>query len=132
MALARKPARLGAALVERQFPQARLLFLAIVAPPAVTLVWLGVQLLRQDRGLLARLELEIRQTASQMIVRSLEQLLSDAGRRMAEDVNTVPLGKPDFSSCESVFSTVRPLMVKVNQDPSRPSAPPRLHAGTQA
>lgn len=55
-----------------------LLFLAVVALPAVTLVWLGVQLLQQDRALLAQRELENRQAAAQSIIRSLEQILRDA------------------------------------------------------
>lgn len=55
-----------------------LLFLVVVAPPAVTLVWLGVRLLQQDRSLLAQRELENRQAAAQTIVRSLEQLYRDA------------------------------------------------------
>src|SRR5258708_129306 len=58
------------------------LFLAVVAPPAGTLVWLGLQLLQQDRSLLAQRELESRQAAGQTIVRSLEQLLSDADRHV--------------------------------------------------
>jgi len=36
-----------------------LLFLAVVAPPAVTLVWLGLQLLEQDRSLWAQRDLEM-------------------------------------------------------------------------
>src|ERR1051326_8308166 len=60
------------------------LFLAVVAPPAVTLVWLGLQLLQQDRALLAQRELESRQAAGQSIVASLEQLISDARRRAAD------------------------------------------------
>ena len=60
------------------------LFVAVVVPPAVTLVWLGLQLFQQDRSLLAQRELESRQAAGQTIVRSLEQLLSDAGRRVVE------------------------------------------------
>ena len=55
-----------------------LLFLAVVAPPAATLVWLGLQLLQQDRSLLAQRELESRQAAGQTIVRSLEQSLREA------------------------------------------------------
>jgi hypothetical protein len=69
------------------------LFVAVVAPPAVTLVWLGLQLLQQDRSLLAQRELESRQLAGQTIVRSLEQSLSDAGRHVVEG----PL--PDGEGC---------------------------------
>ena len=57
-----------------------LLFLGVVAPPAVTLVWLGLQLLEQDRSLWAQRELESRQAAAQSVIRSLEQSLAEAGR----------------------------------------------------
>ena len=57
------------------------LFLAVVVPPAVALVWLGLQLLEQDRSLWAQRELERRQATSQTIVRSLEQSLAVAERR---------------------------------------------------
>ena len=56
------------------------LFLAVVAPPAVTLVWLGLQLLEQDRALWAQRELESRQATAQAVVRSLEQSLAEAER----------------------------------------------------
>ena len=56
------------------------LFLAVVAPPAVTLVWLGLQLLEQDRSLWAQRELERRQAAAQAVIRSLEQSLGEAAR----------------------------------------------------
>ena len=57
-----------------------LLFLAVVAPPAVTLVWLGLQLLEQDRSLWAQRELESRQATAQEVIRSLEQSLAEAER----------------------------------------------------
>src|SRR5690349_19578732 len=60
------------------------LFLAVVLPPAVTLVWLGLQLLQQDRALLAQRELDSRQAAGRSIVRSLERSLSEAGRHVAD------------------------------------------------
>src|SRR5215469_9800319 len=56
------------------------LFLAVVIPPAVTLVWLSMRLLEQDRSLLAQRELESRQAAAQTIVRSLDQSLNEAQR----------------------------------------------------
>ena len=56
------------------------LFLGVVAPPAVTLVWLGLQLLDQDRSLWAQRELESRQTAAESVIRSLEQALTEAER----------------------------------------------------
>jgi len=57
-----------------------LLFLAVLVPPAVTLVWLGVQLLEQDRNLWKQRDLERRQTSADAVVRSLEQMLSEAER----------------------------------------------------
>ena len=57
-----------------------LLFLAVLVPPAITLVWLGVQLLEQDRNLWKQRDLERRQTAADAIVRSLDQMLSEAER----------------------------------------------------
>ena len=57
-----------------------LLFLVVVAPPAITLVWLGLQLLDQDRSLWAQRELESLQVATQSISRSLEQSLAEAER----------------------------------------------------
>lgn len=55
-----------------------LLFLGVVAPPAVTLVWLGLQLLDQDRSLWAQRELERRQTAAESVIHSLEQSMAEA------------------------------------------------------
>jgi signal transduction histidine kinase len=57
-----------------------LLFLAVLVPPAVTLVWLGVQLLEQDRNLWKQRDLERRQTSADAVVRSLAQMLSEAER----------------------------------------------------
>lgn len=55
-----------------------LLFLGVVVPPAVTLVWLGLQLLEQDQSLWAQRELESRQALSESIIRSLERSVADA------------------------------------------------------
>lgn len=55
-----------------------LLFLAVLVPPAITLVWLGVQLLEQDRNLWKQRDLERRQTSADSVVRSLDQMLSEA------------------------------------------------------
>ena len=57
-----------------------LLFLVVLVPPAVTLVWLGKQLLDQDRTLWAQRELEHRQTAADAVARSLEKSLLEAQR----------------------------------------------------
>ena len=56
------------------------LFLVVVVPPAIALVWLGLQLLEQDRSLWAQRELERRQATAQTVVRSLEQSISELAR----------------------------------------------------
>jgi len=60
-----------------------LLFL-VALPPALTLVWLGLQLLDEDRALLTQRELEQRQAALDAVVRSLGQSLTMAERALAE------------------------------------------------
>lgn len=61
------------------------LFLAVVVPPAVALVWLGVQLLQQDRALLAQRQLERGQAAAQTAVIALEKSLASAERWLTDD-----------------------------------------------
>ena len=56
------------------------LFLAVVAPPAVALMWLGWQLLQNDKSLGAQRDVERRQAAALPAVRSLEQSLTAAER----------------------------------------------------
>lgn len=46
----------------------------------MALVWLGLQLLEQDRSLRAQRELERQQAAGQSVVRSLEQALAETER----------------------------------------------------
>ena len=65
-------------------PRLAALFLAVVLPPAATLVWLGLQLLEQDRSLWAQRELEGRQAAAEAIVDSLNQSLAEAERHLFE------------------------------------------------
>ena len=65
-------------------PRLAALFLAVVLPPAATLVWLGLQLVEQDRSLWAQRELEGRQAAAQAIVSSLNQSLADAERHLSQ------------------------------------------------
>ena len=71
---------MGERLSTKSSRKLALLFLGVVAPPAVTLVWLGLQLLDQDRSLWAQRELESREAAAESVIRSLEQLLAEAGR----------------------------------------------------
>ena len=55
-----------------------LLFLIVLVPPALTLVWLGARLLQQDRSLWKQRELELRRNSADSIVHSLERSLSEA------------------------------------------------------
>jgi signal transduction histidine kinase len=72
-----------------------MMFLAVVVPPAVTLVWLGLRLLEQDRSLAAQRALERRDAALQAVAYSLEQSLSDAQRWFVAD--TLPNGVVRFT-----------------------------------
>jgi len=87
------------------------LFLAVVAPPAITLVWLGIQLLQQDRSLGAQRDLERRQAAAQAVLRSLEHSLAEV-ERLTEAPLPAPL--PDGV----VRFTVSPTGVEA-QPPAR-------------
>jgi signal transduction histidine kinase len=60
------------------------LFLAVVVPPAVALIWSGLELIDQDRELWVQREEERRRTAKQAAVLSLEQSLAEAERQFAE------------------------------------------------
>ena len=71
---------MGGRLATNTSRKLALLFLGIVAPPAVTLVWLDLQLLDQDRSLWAQRELESRQAAAESVIRSLEQSLAETER----------------------------------------------------
>lgn len=71
-----------------------LLLLAVAVPPAATLVWLGLQLLQQDRALLAQRDFERRQAATQTAIHSLQLSLADAERHLLED--PVPDGMVRF------------------------------------
>src|SRR5688572_18477473 len=62
-----------------------LVFLAVLLPPAVALIWLGMQLLEQDRTFLAQREAVRREAAADAIARALAQSLADAERWMADD-----------------------------------------------
>jgi two-component system phosphate regulon sensor histidine kinase PhoR len=54
------------------------LFLMVLVPSAATLVWLGVQLVEQDRRLWADRDLERRESAADIITRALGQQLAAA------------------------------------------------------
>ena len=71
-----------------------LLLLAVTVPPATTLVWLGVQLLQQDRSLLAQRDFERRQASIRAVTHSLQLSLAEAERRPLDD--PVPEGAVRF------------------------------------
>lgn len=56
-----------------------LLFVIVLVPPALTLIWLGGRLVQQDRGLWKQRELELRQNNADSIVHSLERSISESG-----------------------------------------------------
>ena len=62
-----------------------MMFLAVVVPPAVALVWLGLRLFDQDRALAMQRSVERREAALQAVAFSLEQSLSESQRWFAED-----------------------------------------------
>ena len=68
-----------------------LLLLAVTVPPATMLVWLGVQLLQQDRSLLAQRDFERRQASIRAVMHSLQLSLAEAERRLLDD--PVPDGR---------------------------------------
>ena len=62
-----------------------LLFIAVLLPPALTLVWLGATLLDQDRSMLAERGRERREAAAEIITRALLQSVIEAERWLVED-----------------------------------------------
>ena len=71
-----------------------ILLLAVTLPPAATLVWLGWQLLMQDRSLLAQRDFERRQAATDAAVHSLQLAIAGAERHLLE--GPVPTGMVRF------------------------------------
>jgi len=69
--------------------------LVVVVPPAVMLVWLGLQLLQQDRSLLAQRERERLGAASQAAVHVLGAALADIERQLPD--GAVPAGTARFT-----------------------------------
>jgi two-component system phosphate regulon sensor histidine kinase PhoR len=69
--------------------QLALLLVAIVAIPAATFLWLGLQLLAQDEALATQRALERRQAIGQAVLLSLEQALTGT-ERLREDTSLPP------------------------------------------
>jgi signal transduction histidine kinase len=83
-----------------------LLFLAVVVPPVAALVWLGVQLVQQDRTLWTQREDERRQTSARAAALSLEQALTEAERKFA--AGPLPAGVVRFRHTAGTL-TAEPL-----------------------
>ena len=71
-----------------------LLLLVVAVPPAATLGWLGLQLLAQDRALLAQRDFERRQAVAAAATSGLQRWLVTAERHLLED--PVPKGMARF------------------------------------
>ena len=65
------------------------LFLVVVGPPAVALIWLGFQLLQNDRSFWEQRDLELRRAAAVTLSRALEQSLAEVERM---DDSSLPTG----------------------------------------
>ena len=61
-----------------------MLLLAVLLPPAATLVWLGAQLLEQDRVVLEQRELERRQAVGEAVAAELHRLIGSAEQQLDE------------------------------------------------
>jgi signal transduction histidine kinase len=84
-----------------------ILFLAVVALPAATLVLLGVRLLEQDRALARQRQTEILEQACDRGVRALEQNLAILTKRLAD-----PSWAPTDIPGDSVYVVLRPDSVQ--------------------
>lgn len=67
-------------LLARRSRRLAVLLLAVTGAPAATLVWLGLQLLQQERSLQAQRGVERQQAALGEVIRSLDASLADAER----------------------------------------------------
>lgn len=104
-----------------------LLLLAVAVPPAATLVWLGLQLLQQDRALFAQRDLERRQVATQSAIRSLEQSLAEAERRYFDEA--VPDGIVRFRvSAQRIDAQPMDRVLWLPVSPPMPAAEDRRFA----
>ena len=84
-----------------------ILFLAVVALPAATLLLLGVRLLEQDRALARQRQTEILEQACDRGVRALEQNLAILTKRLAD-----PSWAPADIPGDSVYVVLRPDRVQ--------------------
>ncbi len=70
-------------LISRRSRRLAWLLVAVTGPPALTLVWLGWQLLQHDRSLLAQRAVERQHAALSVVTRALDAALSHAERHLA-------------------------------------------------
>ena len=68
----------NAGLWSRGSRRLTLLFLAVLVPPAITLIWLGAQLVEQDRNLWRQRDLERRQATANAVALTMKQSLAEA------------------------------------------------------
>ena len=100
-----------------------MLLLAVAVPPAATLVWLGLQLLQQDRELLTQRDFERRQAAVQDVVRALGQAVDQAERPVSE--GSLPEGMVRLLiSADGIDASPRDRVLWL---PAAPSLPPAEH-----
>jgi two-component system phosphate regulon sensor histidine kinase PhoR len=106
------------------------LFLAVLVPSAATLVWLGIQLLEQDRRLWADRELERRERAADRIVRELGDALAAAD--LALTTGPVPDGVVRVTWAAGGFRVDPPASVAwVPQTPRSLEAPAQPFADAE-
>lgn len=120
----------GTRLLSRRSRKLAFLLLAVAGPPAVTLVWLGLQLLQQERSLQTQRRVERQQAALTDVVRSLEGALADAERRVAD--GPVPGGTARFTvSADSVMAEPADGVLWLPARPPMPAADSRRFANTE-
>jgi hypothetical protein len=93
------------------------LFLAVVVPSAVTLVWLGVRLLEQDQRLWADRDLERREAAADILVGALGQTLASAEAALSG--GNVPDGAV-LATLNAAGVTVLPSQYRILWTPAPP------------
>ena len=84
-----------------------LVLIAVAVPPAVTLVWLGLQLLQQDRALLTQRDAERRQATIQTAIHALQLSLTEAERHLLG--GPVPDGMVRFTVSSAAMRPNRPI-----------------------
>jgi signal transduction histidine kinase len=84
-------------------------FVLVLLVPAGAVVWLGVQLIEQDRALASRQLIERRESAADRLIAGLEQAVASTERRLGGEPTGVPI-RPDD---DAVLVTLRPGGVEV-------------------